>query len=182
LVLSCALSLFGWPTLILLPALARLQLGADEQIYGTLLSLVGAGALVSAFVVATFSSRGWQKAFLSTGVGLTVLALVVLARADTVWAAGTGCVLLGMGLILFFPTGQAIMQLSAGEHNRGVIMGIWSMVFGSAVPLGGLLAGKAADRWGVPAVLLTGAAGITLVAVAVVLAAVIARRPAETTD
>jgi predicted MFS family arabinose efflux permease len=56
------------------------------------------------------------------------------------------------------------------------------MVFGSAVPLGGLLAGKAADRWGVPAVLSAGAAGIAVVAVAVVLAAVIARRPAETTD
>jgi MFS family permease len=182
LVLSCALSLFGWPALILLPALAKLQLHAQEQVYGTLLSLMGAGALISAFVVASFSSRGWQKAFLATGVLLTILALVVLARSETVWMAGGGCVLLGMGLILFFPTGQAIMQLSAGEHNRGVIMGIWSMVFGSAVPLGGLLAGRAADRWGVSAVLLGEAAGVAVAAAAVVVAAAILRRPAEAAD
>jgi MFS family permease len=173
LVLSCALSLFGWPTLTLMPALAKTQLHAQEQVYGTLVSMVGGGALVSAFVVATFSSRGWQRAFLIVGVVLTIVALTVLSLSQTVLLASAGCVLLGAGLILFFPTGQAIMQLSAGEHNRGVIMGIWSMVLGGAVPLGGLLAGKAADLWGVSAVLSAESAGVITAAVAVAVAAVV---------
>jgi predicted MFS family arabinose efflux permease len=74
------------------------------------------------------------------------------------------------------------MQLSAGEHNRGVIMGIWSMVFGSAVPLGGLLAGKAADRWGVSAVLYYQAGGVVLAAVGVLVATAIWRRPDPPAD
>jgi hypothetical protein len=45
------------------------------------------------------------------------------------------------------------VQLSARDHNRGRIMGIWTMTLCGAVPLGNLLAGPAADRWGVPAVL-----------------------------
>jgi len=61
-------------------------------------------------------------------------------------AAGC-CALLGCGLILFFPTSQAIMQLRSADHVRGRIMGIWSMVLSGAFPLGHLLAGKAADRW-----------------------------------
>jgi MFS family permease len=176
LVLSCAMSLFGWPTLTLLPALVKLQLHALEGVYGALLSTVGGGAFVAAALVATFSSRGWQKLFLAAGVALTGASLAGLSLANDTWSAAACCTFLGMGLILFFPTGQAIMQLSAGDDNRGVIMGIWAMVMGGSVPLGGLLAGEAADRWGVSAVLATEALGIAVAAAGVLVAASVWRR------
>jgi predicted MFS family arabinose efflux permease len=176
LVLSCAMSLFGWPTLTLLPALAKVQLNANETVYGWLLSAVGGGALVAAALVATFSSRGWQRPFLAAGVALTAVALEGLSRSTEFWSAMAYCTLLGVGLILFFPTGQSIMQLSATDHNRGVIMAIWAMVWGAAVPLGSLLAGEAADKWGVPAALEVGALGIVSVAACVLPAAILWRR------
>jgi hypothetical protein len=78
-------------------------------------------------------------------------------------------------LILFFATGQAMMQLGAGEHNRGRIMGIWLMVLSAAQPLGHLLAGSVADEWGVPLVLALQGAGIAVAAVVVGMTA-LARR------
>ncbi len=60
-----------------------------------------------------------------------------------------------------------MMQLGAGEHNRGRIMGIWLMVLSGAQPLGNLLAGIAADAWGVPHVLGLQALGIVVAAAAV---------------
>jgi predicted MFS family arabinose efflux permease len=162
LLLSCALSLFGWPTLTLLPALAKLQLHAQEGVYGTLLSATGGGALVASLLVATFSSRGWQRGFLVGGVLLTATALAGLSMTSNVLSAAACCTLFGTGLILFFPTAQSIMQLSATDQNRGVIMGIWSMILGGAVPLGGLIAGEAADRWGVPDVLAAEAVCVVL--------------------
>lgn len=174
-ILSSAVALFGWPALTLLPALSDKQLGKPE-VYGYLVSWTGGGALLAALLVATFSSRGWQKGFLATGVVFAVLSLAGLARADSfIWAAAC-CTLLGVGLILFFPTGQAIIQLGATDHNRGMIMGIWSMLLAGAVPLGGMMAGEAADRWGVPAVLDVGATGIVLAATGVFAAAVLLRR------
>src|SRR5262249_36553931 len=106
LILSCTMTLFGWSILTLLPALSKYQLHAEEVVYGRLLTMVGAGALLSAFVVATFSSRRWQVVFLTAGVVLSVLALAGLAYAESVAAAELYCGLLGTGLILFFPTGQ----------------------------------------------------------------------------
>src|SRR5262249_56646309 len=78
------------------------------------------------------------------------------------------CTVLGCGLILFFPTSQAIMQLKSADQVRGRVMGIWSMVLSGAHPLGHLLAGRAADRCGVPLVLALMGVGIT-VAAAIVL-------------
>jgi MFS family permease len=180
-VLSSAIALFGWPALTLLPALAHKQLLAKEY-YGWLVSATGGGALCAALLVATFNSRGWQKGFLAAGVALAVVSLAGLARADSfIWAAAY-CTLLGVGLILFFPTGQAIIQLGATDHNRGMIMGIWSMLLAGAVPLGGMMAGEAADRWGVPVVLDAGALGIVLAAIGVFAAAVLWRRRAPAAD
>ncbi len=165
--LGGAMALFGWPAMTLLPALADKRLGAGKEVYASLLSAVGGGALVAALLVATFGTVGRRKLFLSAGVGLSAVALAVLSRVDDFGAALACCALLGTGLILFFPTGQAIMQLGADDHNRGQIMGIWSMLTG-AVPVGNLLAGPAADHWGVPAVLAAGATGIAAAAVGVV--------------
>ena len=81
----------------------------------------------------------------------------------------SGCGLIGCGLILFFATAQAVTQLSSGDHNRGLIMGVWSMVLCGAQPLGTLIAGWAADAWGVPAVLVLQAAGIAAAGVGVLL-------------
>jgi MFS family permease len=168
----------GWQVLPNLPTLADVQLQAKET-YGMLVSAVGVGALFAALLVATFNSRTWQKLFLASGVVLTMAALAGLAYVDSFVSAAAWCTLLGLGLILFFPTGQAIMQLGASDENRGVIMGIWSMLLGGAVPLGGMLSGEAADRFGVANVLMAEAAGIALAA-AIVLAAALARRPPET--
>ena len=74
---------------------------------------------------------------------------------------------MGAGLILFNATSQTIIQLGADEHNRGRVLAIWSMVVSVAVPIGGLLAGWAADLLSVPAVLAALAAGVTAAAGAV---------------
>lgn len=178
LILSGAMALFGWPTLTLLPALAAEELHAGEDVYGWLLSGIGGGALLAALLVATFGSLPRRKVFLASGVCLAAAALAGLSQVTTFTPALACCTLLGCGLILFFPTGQAVMQLGATDDNRGLIMGIWSMVLTGATPLGNLLTGPAADRWGVPAVLAVQAGGI-VVAAAAVLGLMLAQRRVE---
>ena len=171
LVLSGALSLFGWPLLSLLPALSDHRLGAGEQGYGWMLSAVGAGALGAALLVASFGSLLRRRLFLGAGVVLSSAALGCLALARTLPPALACCTVFGCGLILYFATGQSVMQLGAGDHNRGRVMGIWSMVTSGALPVGSLLAGLAADRWGVPPVLALQGLGIAAAAAVVSLLA-----------
>jgi MFS family permease len=169
LALTAAMSLCGWPVLSLLPALSADRLGEGQGGYGWMLSGVGVGALTAALLIATFGTRVRKRWFLGAGVVLAATSLAALALVRWLPLAVLCCAGLGGGLILFFATSQSVMQLSAGEHNRGRIMGIWSMVLSGAQPLGNLLAGPAADHWGVPAVLaaqtlaIAGAAAIALV-------------------
>jgi MFS family permease len=162
--LLCGMVAFcGWPSQALLPAFAAHMLQAQAREYSLMLTATGIGALIAAWAVATFGSVERRQLLLRVGVGLVTVALLGFGICVQVWLALVLCGILGFGLILLLATGQTIVQLSAGEHNRGQIMGIWAMVLSGAVPLGNLVAGPAADWWNERAimVLLGVACGVT---------------------
>jgi MFS family permease len=143
----------GWPLLSLLPALSQDSMGAGERGYSMMLSAVGLGALAAALMLATFGSLERRRHLLGSGVCVIAFSLVSLSFAPGL-ILGTMCSgLAGFGLILFFATGQSVAQLTADDLHRGRVMGIWAMTLSGAAPLGNLIAGAAADRWGVPNVL-----------------------------
>jgi predicted MFS family arabinose efflux permease len=146
-------SLFGWPSMSLLPALAHRILDSSAKGYSLLLSGTGLGALAAAWTVATFGSIERRGRFMACGVALISGGLVLLAESAQLGLAVGCCALVGFGLILFLSTCQSVVQLGSREHNRGRIMGIYAMILSGAVPLGNFLAGPAADRYGEPAVL-----------------------------
>jgi MFS family permease len=150
--LAGSVSFFGWPSQALLPAVAD-KLGFQHGGYSLLLSGTGVGALASAWAIATFGSAQLRDRLIVTGVAGVSAALVGLSFAGNLMVASACCALLGFGLILFLATSQSVMQLGSGEHNRGVLMGIWAVTLSGAVPLGNLLAGPAADKWGASRVL-----------------------------
>src|SRR3954452_8976365 len=77
--LTAAMSLFGWPLLALLPALARNHLHSGEGGYSAMLSAIGIGALAAALLVASFGSMRRRRAFLGAGVGVAASALLGLS-------------------------------------------------------------------------------------------------------
>jgi MFS family permease len=162
LILAGAMSFFGWPVLSLLPAVSDQQLGQGPDGYFSLLIALGSGAFLGALVLAAAGTRVRRGALLAAGVVVAAVGVVGLSWVRNLPAALVCATLSGLGLILFFATCQAMMQLSSADHNRGRVMGIWSMVLSGAHPLGHLAAGPAADYWGVPPVLLTMGIGIAV--------------------
>jgi MFS family permease len=169
LVLVGVIAFFGWPVMSLLPGLAERRLGAVEIGYGVLLSGVGCGALLAALTVATFGSLARGRRFVTAGVVITAAALLLLSAVRRLPVAAGCCFLVGYGLILFMATSQGVVQLSAGEHNRGRIMGIYSMVLSGSQPLGNLLLGPAADQYGESVVVRVEGLGCALGALGVLL-------------
>jgi MFS family permease len=157
------MSLFGWPFLTLLPALAHgtlpgadpagIEARADGEGYSHLLVGTGSGALLAAFTLAALSSPRWRRPFLVVAVAAAATGLCGLALVREMLPAVAGCALTGFGLVLFNATSQSIVQLSTGDDNRGRVMGIWSIIICGALPLGNLAAGRGADMWGVAPVL-----------------------------
>jgi predicted MFS family arabinose efflux permease len=143
----------GWPILTLLPAFAQNDLGAGQAGYCAVLSAVGVGALIGALVGATYNKPRRHRTFLLGGVGLATLAFAVLASARTLPVAIGCAALVGLGLVLFFSTGQTRLQLSVRDDQRGRIMGVWATTLSGAIPIGSLLSGALADQVGVVPVL-----------------------------
>jgi MFS family permease len=167
--LAGILALCAWPFLALLPALASGRIAAAEQGYTQMLSSFGFGALAAALIVASFGSLARHREFLLVGVTMISAGLFGLSLVASLYVAAGLCAAIGFGLALFFTTCQAIVQLSAGDHNRGIIMGLWAMVLSGALPAGLLIGGPAADYWGVSLVLRAEGMACTGVAVALLL-------------
>lgn len=155
LLFTAAMALFAWPILPLLPALAKQTFHGDESTYGVLLSGLGAGALTAALAAATIAShihevktrrRDPRIVVLALGAGLVACSLFFLGSTSNLFAGVAACFFFGLGMILFLATSQSITQLSALDHNRGAVMGVWSMLLSAAQPAGYYLAGWAADQ------------------------------------
>lgn len=143
----------GWPLLALLPSFADMILGRGQTGYGTVLSAVGIGALGAALTAASIGNEVRRKVLLLGGLVAVVLALTGLTLTRSLPVATGCCVVFGFGMILFFATGQTLVQLGTADADRGKVMGVWAMVLSAGVPLGNLVFGPAADVFGVPAVI-----------------------------
>jgi MFS family permease len=189
LVMTGFISLFGWPFLTLLPALADRAVGGTEAVatalpiddaadaaahgegYSHLLVGTGVGALLAALALAALSGPRWRRPFLAAAVVAAAAGLGGLALARDMLPAVVACAVTGFGLVLFNATSQSMVQLSTTEENRGRVMGIWSIIICGAMPLGNLVVGRGADTWGVAPVL--AAQGIACVASAVAVLALL---------
>jgi predicted MFS family arabinose efflux permease len=167
--LTIAVAMFGWPLLALLPAISDHQFHAGDEGYSSLLSALGAGALVAAFLVAAFGSVARRWLFLCGGGVLAASALLGLSFARTLPFGMLCTSLAGLGLILFFATAQSVFQLCAGDDNRGRVMGIYSIILAGANPVGTLVMGSVADWWTEPPVLRLQGTGILLASLLVIL-------------
>jgi predicted MFS family arabinose efflux permease len=56
----------------------------------------------------------------------------------------------GWGMLLYFSTTNTLIQTSVSDDMRGRVMGIWAVVFGGMMPVGGLESGLLSQAVGVP--------------------------------
>ena len=149
--------IFGWSYSILLPAYATDVLHVAEGGYSALLSANGLGALLGALTVATFGSRLPPRRLIFGGLWAFCAMLVALAVVRWYPLALLSLLLGGWGMMLYFATTTTLVQTSISHAMRGRVMGIWGLVFGGMLPLGGLESGFLSQAVGVPWTITVGA-------------------------
>ena len=162
LVLFSVVGIFGWSYSILLPAYAQDVLHVAEGGYSGLLSANGLGALLGALTVATFGTRLPPRLLIFGG--LWVFSFMLVGVAFLRWYPLVMlCLLLGgWGMMLYFATTTTLIQTSISHEMRGRVMGIWGLVFGGMLPIGGLESGCLSEAIGVPWTITVGALICTL--------------------
>jgi predicted MFS family arabinose efflux permease len=157
LLLFGVVGVFGWSYSVLLPAYATDILHVDERGYGALLSANGLGALLGALTVATYGNRVRPRLMILGGLWLFSAMLILLAVVRWYPLVLVCMAVGGWGMMLYFSTTNTLIQTNVSDEMRGRVMGIWALVFGGMMPIGGIESGLLSQAVGVPLAVAIGA-------------------------
>ena len=168
LLLAAAMSIFGFPYIILLPALARDVLHLpDASGLGWLLGSVGAGAVVGGLGLSAFGDVA-RKDLVATGSAV-LFGIALAAFAVVRSARGFSLLLFVMGVLQTACVASINTSIQAIVHDgmRGRVMSMMTVILFGFATTGALVIGLVGDRVGVPAALACGGVVIIFVALAV---------------
>lgn len=157
-------AVFGISFATLVPAWAVRVLGGDATTNGFLQSARGVGALAGALLIASLGRFEYRGRLLTAATFGFPLTLLIFAEIRTVWLSLVAVGLVGVGLIVTMNLCNSLVQTLAPDHLRGRVMSIYSLSFFGFMPVGGLLAGAAAEHVGEPLTVAIGASIVLLFA------------------
>jgi len=162
--LLLSVSLFVVNMNVLVPLIARNVLNQGAHGFGLLMASLGVGAVVGALLVAVLAVN---RPPLALVIGPAIAAAALLFGLSFVRHFGlAAAVLMAMGFaqIVFMTSCNTTVQITVPDELRGRIMGLYALVFAGMTPIGSLLMGSIAERWGVGvACMVGGAMGLLLV-------------------
>lgn len=148
LLLSALTCFFGYPAIILMPAMAKSVLGGTSETLGLLLMGVAIGSVSGCVIMASRKStvtHAWWCTRTCIGFGIAAL-LFSLSRS------------IAVGIILAAPVGfcmttctiagNALLQSMVPTESRSRIMGIYTFAIIGVPPFGSLLSGRLGDLFG----------------------------------
>lgn len=141
---SCA----GMSYAVLLPSFAKRVLLGDAGTFGMLQGAIGAGAIVSALVLASRSSVFGLERWVVGAATLFGSALVALSRTTSLVPALFSLFFIGTGVMIQAASTNTLVQFTVPDGLRGRVMALHTSIFLGGFPLGGLIAGPLADRFG----------------------------------
>ncbi len=149
-------SLFTFSYATLLPVFADRILGGQAGVYAGMMTAIGAGALISALILAFFGNISRKGLLTTFGVFAFPLSLLALSFSRTPTIAYIICFLTGLAMITLTATMNTLVQSAIEDRYRGRVMSIYVLVFLGPLPFGNLIAGKLAEIFGVIAMLRLG--------------------------
>jgi len=166
--LSCVVvglaATFGMNFQVLVPPLADDVLKVGASGFGFLMAASGVGSTVAALGVA-FSHRVRAR-WIALGAMALGIGSLFLAWSPSFPVALAAMLVAGGGGIAMAVTANTTIQTSVPDQLRGRVMSVYTTVFAGSVPVGGLLAGWVASRWGVGAAFAMGGVATLTIGVA----------------
>jgi len=154
LVMLALVSLVAMPHTVLMPIVASQVLHGGAHTLGFLMAATGLGALAGALYLASRRTVIGLGRLIPMAVIALGLGLVGLSQSRLLWLSLAMMPVIGAGMIVQMAASNTVLQTIVDEEKRGRVMSFYAMAFFGAAPLGSLLAGAAAQRFGAPVTLL----------------------------
>jgi MFS family permease len=149
--LAAGVAAFGFCFVPLFPAWAVHVLGGDAVTNGWLQSARGAGALVGSLTIASLGRSTARGRILTAGSILFPLLLLVYSFTRHLPSSLLLVMTVGFGSVVTLNLINSLVQTLSSDGLRGRVMSLYSLAIFGLMPVGGLLAGTAAQRFGEPA-------------------------------
>jgi MFS family permease len=140
----------GFQYMILLPVYVRDILKADAKVYGLLVSAFGLGSLVSAAWMTRKQDRWALRRNIFIGLLAAAIGMGTFAWSRTLSLSLAMGFLSGFGLILYVATTNTLIQITTEDRYRGRVMSLYTLMFVGTAPIGALVSGSIAQRFGAP--------------------------------
>ena len=166
LICSAVTSLFGAPYLVLIPVFARDVYGWGETGLSVMMGVAGAGSFMGALLLTMLGDFRRKGLF---ALGSSFLAGICLIGFSLIASPSVSLLLLcgvGFAMVSFFALSNTLLQKLVTDQMRGRVMSIWILTFIGAMPIGSIIAGWGAARYGAPR---TMACGGLIIAVFVII-------------
>ena len=141
---------FGLSYSTLLPVFAREVLHGGVRGFGLLMSAGGLGAVFGALASAARRGTGNTGLIMAVGQGSLGLGLIALACTRSLALAAAWMVMIGLGVAIQLSTTNGFLQTTAPPHMRGRVVSLYIWLFSGLAPVGGFVAGWAAEHAGAP--------------------------------
>ena len=147
LLITCC-SIFGFPYIVLMPAMARLVLGGTSQTMGLLLTAVGIGALSGSLLMAARKSPVGLDLWASRATMLFGAFVAIFALSSKTWIAMLTVAPAGFFMVTALIACNTFLQSLVEDEERSRLMGLYIMCTVGISPLGSLFAGQLAEMIG----------------------------------
>jgi MFS family permease len=155
-ILLGVLSATGMPFAVLMPIFADQILHGGAKGLGILMGASGVGALAGALLLASRETvRGLGRWVAISGVAFGA-SLIAFAISRSFWPSCALLIPVGFAMMVEMGSSNTLIQSMSPDHLRGRVMSVYSMMFMGMAPVGAVLSGIAAGRWGAPATIAGG--------------------------
>lgn len=132
----------------LMPVFASEVFGGDARVQGLLVSCAGAGALIGTLMLAARASVAGLPRVINAGSLAAGVGLIGFSLTNSMALAVPALGLVGFGVIVTAAGTNSLLQSLVPEQLRGRVISLYMMSFLGTMPVGGLLLGWLAERFG----------------------------------
>jgi len=153
LLLLALVSTIGMPYTVLVPIMAGSVLGGGPHTMGFLMAMSGLGALSSAIALTLRKTVIGLGRMIGISSAVFGAGLIAFGGSRWVWLSMLMMIATGFGMMQQMAASNTILQTIAEDDKRGRVMSFYTFAILGVTPIGSLVAGAVAARFGAPTTL-----------------------------
>jgi MFS family permease len=158
LLLVSLMSMFGLQYTVFMPIFARDVLHGGPSMLGLLMTSAGVGAVIGALHFASRTDEKGLVEWIAITASTCSLGLIFFSQSRVFWLSAAMLLAAGFSATSQLAATNTIVQVRVPDELRSRIMAVYATMFMGVQPLGALVAGGVAKRFGAPRTL--GAFGV----------------------